>query len=156
MNCELCGRDTELYETIIEGTKLDVCKNCSSFGSVICRKEYVNDNENQSSFIKEMPIIEENDMIVDDYAHIIKKARERMKITQEELARALAEKESAITKIESGQMMPQIKTAKKLEQFLKIDLIAKYAENEKVAVKINFGDNTMTIGDILKIKEKKK
>lgn len=157
MNCELCGKKTDLYETIIEGTKLDVCMNCSSFGEVIGKKRLAEDTKKDKTIISTRAFPEEKEIIVEDYANIIKTAREKKKLTQEELARAIAEKESIIHKIESGQIMPQMKTIKKFEQFLRIRLMADYSEEKTPAgVKINFGDNTLTIGDLVKIKEKKK
>jgi len=153
MNCEMCGRETELYETIVEGTKLEVCKDCSSFGNVVAKKEGI--EEKVKPWISEKRILPgEKEIVVDDCANIVKSARERKKMTQKDLAMAIAEKESVIHKIESGQIIPWMKTAKKLEQFLRVKLITKYEGNSE-GVRIDFKDNTMTIGDILKIKEKK-
>jgi len=151
MNCEICGKDSELYETLIEGTKLDVCTKCSSFGKVIAKKETSEEVEKPAA---RMQFPKERDIVVDDYAKLVKTAREKMKLTQEELARAIAEKESLIHQIESSHIMPQIKTAKKLEQYLRIKLITDHVE-EETGIKLNFGDDGLTIGDLVKIKEKK-
>ena len=35
MQCDLCGKEDELYLALIEGTELNVCKNCSKFGKII-------------------------------------------------------------------------------------------------------------------------
>jgi len=157
MNCEICGKETELYEAIIEGSKLDVCNNCSSFGQVIGKKKIAEEKKEKKTIISAQAFPEEKEIIVEDYANIIKTAREKKKLTQEELAKAIAEKESIIHKIESGQAMPQMKTIKKFEQFLRIKLIADYSEEKTpTGVKIHFEDNTLTIGDLVKIKEKKK
>lgn len=151
MNCEICGKNTELCGTMIENTKLNVCKDCSSFGNVIEKKEEV--AEEKINFVRRDAIQESNEIIVDEYAGLVKTAREKKNMTQEELGKAIAEKESIIHKIESGHMAPQMKTAKKLEQFLKIKLITKYEGNE-IGIKLDFKDDTMTIGDIMKIREK--
>ncbi len=153
MNCELCGKNSELYEVMIEGTKLDVCEACSKFGSVIAKKNVEDKIEKQAA--RPLHIPSEKEMVVENYAEIIKTARESRKLTQEDLARAIAEKESIIHKIESSHMAPQIKTAKKLEQYLKIRLITDYVE-EGTGIKLNFGDAGLTIGDIVKIKQNRK
>ena len=35
INCDMCGRDTQLFKADIEGTILNVCGNCSRFGKII-------------------------------------------------------------------------------------------------------------------------
>lgn len=34
MNCDMCGKDTQLFVTLIEGAKMQLCKECSSYGKV--------------------------------------------------------------------------------------------------------------------------
>jgi putative transcription factor len=95
--------------------------------------------------------------IVDDYNIRIKRARELRLLTQEGLARAIAEKESAIHKLESGQLKPNIKLANKLEQFLNIKLTEEHKEEKKQDKKktIDLKDDSLTIGDLIKFKEEK-
>ncbi|MBS3108454.1 TIGR00270 family protein [Candidatus Woesearchaeota archaeon] len=152
MNCELCGRESELYDAIIESIELAVCRDCSRFGKVLGKKEVREEEEIKKPAAIKHEDIKEKDMIVEDYGDIVKKAREKRQMTQEDLAKAIAEKESIIHKIESGQMMPQMKTAKKLEQFLRIKLVADHnGGNEHI--RVNFRDNTLTIGDLVKLKK---
>ena len=35
MSCELCGRNNELVQAVVEGSMLNICKECSKFGNVI-------------------------------------------------------------------------------------------------------------------------
>ena len=155
MQCDVCGREAVLVEAIVEGSLLNVCRNCANFGNVVRlpSKELV---ERQISSAGGMD--EEVNIIANDYSQKIKKARESMKLTQADLAGFIAEKESVIHKIESGQLEPTIPLAKKLEQYLRIKLIT-MNKGEKIEKEknrdINFSDKGITIGDMLKIKDEK-
>ena len=115
MNCELCGKNSELFKTKIEGTIVDVCEKCSKFGEII---ERIIEEKNKivKKRVKE-EIIEE---IRNGYGLIIKNARERLGLKQEELAKKINEKESVIHKLENELIEPSLKLAEKLERFLKI------------------------------------
>ena len=153
MNCDMCGKDTQLLKAIIEGTELKVCKDCSKFGKVIGKiaepvkekkKKYVEEKEAEPEIV---------DGIVPDYASKVKNARESMGMKQEELAKKLNEKESVIHKIETGHYEPNLTLARKLEKFLKISLVESYEiEKEKNAKKAS-PEGHLTIGDLIKIKK---
>ena len=68
--------------------------------------------------------------LVPDYSTIVKRARERMKLTQEELGRLVGEKASVISKIETGRLRPSIALAKKLEHVLRVKLVESIEEIE--------------------------
>ena len=147
MACDMCGKDSVLFKTMIEGSLLNVCENCSKYGKIIEKVE----KEPVKSKIIKRKIDEPNDFIVDGYFKIIKEAREKKNLTQKELAMKINEKESVIEKIEQGKMEPDIFFAKKLGNFLNIKLIEKIEIKE--GVNINFKDKGMTIGDLLKMKK---
>ena len=147
MACDMCGKDSVLFKTMIEGSLLNVCENCSKYGKIIEKVE----KEPVKSKIIKRKMDEPNDFIVDGYFKIIKEAREKKNLTQKELAMKINEKESVIEKIEQGKMEPDILFAKKLGNFLNIKLIEKIEIKE--GVNINFKDKGMTIGDLLKIKK---
>ena len=147
MACDMCGKDSGLFKTMIEGSLLNVCENCSKYGKIIEKVE----KEPVKSKIIKRKMDEPNDFIVDGYFKIIKEAREKKNLTQKELAMKINEKESVIEKIEQGKMEPDILFAKKLGNFLNIKLIEKIEIKE--GVNINFKDKGMTIGDLLKIKK---
>lgn len=150
MQCEMCGREGELVEAIVEGTMLNVCKNCAKFGNVIEVKKPIIKEEVR----RVVPVsqIEEMESVIDDYSSKIKQAREKLGLKQGELAKQIAEKESVIHKVETGGLKPNLRLAKKLEQFLKIKLIEKYIEEKKKI--LDFRDSDLTIGDLLRIKKK--
>lgn len=149
--CELCGREEDLVDAIVEGVMMRVCLNCSNHGNVI--------TVNQPVVDKRIKMIEEDrragfvEVIVRDFAQRIKKARERKDLKQEDLAKAIAEKESVIHQLESGRLKPNFKLAKKLEIFLGIDIIEKVETNLKQEKDIDFDDSNLTIADIIKEKE---
>jgi len=149
-SCEICGKNYEnLEDTIIEGVAVEACNSCSKFGKVISIKKQITEKEKK---IRTKPrLLEEN--IIDNYGWIIKKAREERGFRHEELAKNINEKESIIHKIETENLKPSITMAKKLENFLNIKLIE--MEEEKKNVSLNFKDDDLTIGDLLKIKNRK-
>ena len=34
MNCDMCGKNTQLFVASVEGAKMQLCKECSSYGKV--------------------------------------------------------------------------------------------------------------------------
>jgi putative transcription factor len=67
---------------------------------------------------------------VPDYNAVVKKARERLGLTQEELGRRVGEKASVISKIETGRLRPSVMLARKLEHVLRIKLLESIEEVE--------------------------
>lgn len=59
-----------------------------------------------------------------DFHRVIREAREKMGLSQEQLGLRIAEKTSVIKLLESGRLKPNIILARKLERFLKIQLFA--------------------------------
>lgn len=146
--CELCGSNSELSKAVIEGALLSVCRRCMSFGNgvPVGSKPVYKRKVNLA-----IPDVEET--IVQDYAQIIKFAREKDNLTQEFLAKAIGEKETVLQKIEAGHNEPSLSVAKKLENFFKITLIEQIElrSSEKT---LELNDTSMTIGDLLKLAKK--
>lgn len=74
---------------------------------------------------KDYLLIGEDLDLIENYGEIIRKARMKMGISQEELAKQISEKLTIIKKIEQGTFKPSIELARKLEKFLKIKIIEK-------------------------------
>lgn len=154
-NCDLCGKETELVDAIVEGSMLSICKGCAKFGHVIAiQKPALIEEKPEKKITIEEPEPEELEIIVPDYASKIKQARENLNLKQKQLASEINEKESVIHKLESGHLKPSIKLAKKLESFLNIKLIEEYQEPQKK--ELSFADKSLTIGDLIKIKKEKR
>lgn len=162
MNCEVCGQKIIGYpiKVVIEGVTLSVCNKCSKLGEIVKESKQINKKSSFTKLVKprliktqKLPkeILEYE--IIEDYAQKIKNAREKVKITQEELAKKINEKLSVIQKIEAGKIVPDLKLARILEHFLKIKLVI--PKNEPI-VSVNSKIPELTFGDIVKIKNKSK
>ncbi|MBD3361495.1 TIGR00270 family protein [Candidatus Woesearchaeota archaeon] len=150
MNCEMCGKEGELFKTIIEGTELIVCSSCAKHGKVLkSLRPIIEKKKEEKKIIKEKkPEITEK--LISDYGRKIRKARVKKDMTQEKFARQLNIKESLLTKIENSSFKPSIPLARKLEKLLKIKLVEETAEEK---IQITKGETeAVTIGDLIKFK----
>lgn len=145
MNCDICGKEAVLRKALIERCILNVCEDCVGHGVELEDKKKV---ENIS---KKEEIVES---IIPDYQTRIKTRREELNLNQKQLALEINEKESVIHLIETGKLSPQINTAKKLENFLKISLIIKpEREDGSKELKIDFKNSNLTIRDLIKLRD---
>ncbi len=142
MNCDICGKRENLVSVLVESVKMDVCSNCVKYGKVI------QEAEKPRIIVKKYGSVE---VIIDGYSSKIKTKRESIGLTQKELDMKLNAKESIIHLIESGKMEPELSLAKKLEAFLKINLIETVDEGAGKQSKVK--NTGLTIGDMLKIKK---
>lgn len=150
MQCDMCGSEKNLVDAIVEGVMMKVCDNCAKYGDVVPIRGG-EDTPRMPMVKRPAPVKDEKefDYVLEKYAEMVKKAREKKGLKQEEVAKAIAEKESVIHNIESGHLRPSIKLAKKIGAFLGVNLIVK--EEKKLDKKdINFKDPGVTIGDLLK------
>ncbi len=143
-SCELCGKQAVLVRADIEGIELEVCQQCGSFGKVTELKH--------APIKKSTPLqeLEPTEVIVSDFSLIIRNAREKLKLTQEEFAKKVNEKESIIHKIETGAFKPSIPLARRLEKILWIKLIE--VGEEEILPQAKKTTGTVTIGDVIKRK----
>ncbi|MHB1492516.1 MAG: multiprotein bridging factor aMBF1 [Thermoplasmataceae archaeon] len=149
MECEMCGKKAQRLTKIrIDGAILSVCDDCSRFGTPLTSLRAHDtkkvDFQGQVTLqVKERPVIigkarspqkirrdgrkaDEELEIVPDYFQIIKDAREKMSLTQEELALKMMEKKHVLANIERGDLKPDMRTARKLEKLLKITLLEEF------------------------------
>jgi len=156
MQCDLCGSKSELYKALVEGTELNVCGKCSKFGKIIEaikteKEEKKNQKEQKKKKKKEeMPDKEILQVIVPDYAQLIKNAREKLNLKQEDFAKKINEKNNLIHLIETGKFEPNIDLARKLEKFLKIKLVEEH-EEIRLGERKKDKPETFTIGDFIKV-----
>ncbi|MGD2072775.1 MAG: multiprotein bridging factor aMBF1 [Candidatus Thorarchaeota archaeon] len=148
MICEICGRAIKGKgrEIFVEQAKLRVCKNCVRYGTPVSSKPQI--KQRKSVFTSAPPDFD----IREDYSRVVKKAREKIGLTQKDLAKKINEKESVIHRIETGHMRPSRKLARKLEGTLDIHLIEKI-EEPQISRRRSHSDQ-LTIGDIIRIKKK--
>ena len=150
-NCEICGKEDSLVDVIVSNVKMSVCRGCSQYGKVLPKpklkeieRSIFQRTMNPNSVGKEQPMY----VLIEDYAEKVKKAREKINLTHEELGKKIAEKESMVQKIESGHVEPSVDVARKLEKFFDIILLEEF-EDKKIATPKTRTDG-LTLGDFMK------
>ncbi|MEM4755677.1 MAG: multiprotein bridging factor aMBF1 [Candidatus Woesearchaeota archaeon] len=182
MNCEMCGKKgTHFYVSEIEGVALTVCQECSVYGKILKRpqlqkpfsstshgrlqKQGSASGFSRSSFATLSSTKQEQDAeqsVVAGYGLLIKQAREKLGLKQEELAKAVNEKVSLIHQLESYRQVPSLALAKKLEKKLGICLLEHSEQGNnsltddfsKQETKQPLSQQHLTIGDIITLKKR--
>lgn len=148
----MCGREALLFKTKIEDAVMTVCKDCSKYGIVL---SVVADPEQEA---RKRTVVEEVkpeiiEVVVSGYSNIIRKAREKLGLSQKDFAKKISEKESIVHKMETGHFAPSLKIAKKLEKMLNVKLIEETGEaNESYSAPKK--EESLTLGDVVKLKKK--
>ncbi|MCL5672693.1 MAG: TIGR00270 family protein [Nitrososphaerota archaeon] len=131
LTCEVCGRplDGAPSKVTMDGAVLSVCRRCAGRG-----KPYQPPPSPQRGFgLAPRPVraIKEPELEVDPQCGpMVKQAREKLGLTQEQLGRAINVKASVVSHVESGKMKPDIALARTLARYLKVDLLVPSAELE--------------------------
>src|SRR3989344_7635451 len=115
--CEMCGRYGELAKVLVEKTTFSVCIGCKKFGKVLCEDIKP---EVKKIIIRKQEIIDD---IALNYSELIKNKREKLNLSQKELALKLNEKEGLISKIENGNIKPSLDLARKIGKYLGLSLV---------------------------------
>ncbi|HEX5185859.1 MAG TPA: multiprotein-bridging factor 1 family protein [Nitrososphaeraceae archaeon] len=159
--CELCGNSIQIPKNvIIDGSIFNVCLSCSKRGKPYEPKQSskkpvsgkpgsipVPQQKGASSIpqkkatpvIKKKPIkfppktiqIIDEKILRPDFGRIIREARMKKGITQENVAHQLSEKITLYKKIETGGIKPNEILSKKLERVLGIQLYENLVENNE-------------------------
>lgn len=165
MRCEVCGREIlgQPQRRVIEGAKLTVCSRCAGFGT----QEWSNNkptprnqergNVTQRTDRSTTPRpprrddVEELEQIsfVENYGALIRKSRQKLGLTEKDLAMKMQEKESVIKKLEKEELTPDVKIIQKIKQILGVNIIEK-TETSKVQI-LTKPTNVRTLGDLIKI-----
>lgn len=144
MDCEMCGKKVaRLSKVRIDGAVLNVCDSCAKYGTPaesirtryspsaaqgtvesikMPQKKIVVPPSRPSSKRRRRENFDNLD-VVPEYADLIKEARSKLSMTQDELAAKLLEKKNVIASIERGDLLPEIKTARKIERLLHIKIL---------------------------------
>jgi putative transcription factor len=163
--CEVCGSEIvgRPGRSLVEGATLIVCQQCSSLGKELPgfpeRKPRTARLGLMPSHTK-TPIeslpksIEESDL-VDDYSRVVKYAREKLGMSQTDLAFKAKEKLTVIQKIELGKILPTMRLTKELEHILRVKLLAPRAELEVSTLPVRqVGSRELTLGDIALVRHR--
>ncbi len=140
MLCEMCGAEVESTSPIsIEGTVLSACAECARFGRPISTARggpAPNGSPVRGGAVapagRTVRRLEERDVFVeagelelaDDWPRRVRRAREALGWTPEELGKRLNEKKSVVLKLEAGHIHPPDDLVRKLERTLRTRLRA--------------------------------
>jgi putative transcription factor len=138
--CELCGAKAS-RKTKIDKAILNVCNDCVKFGMEVNPPRIVDVK-------KALAVIDTGNPIKSDFNVIIRNSRDKMRLTQDELAVKLSEKLSIIKRVEDG-WEPSPALISKLEKFFNIKLTE---EVEEKTTSRKTGKEKLTIGDIVEIR----
>ncbi|PSQ45498.1 TIGR00270 family protein [Halobacteriales archaeon SW_6_65_15] len=175
VQCEMCGAETGSPKTIkVEGAELDVCDNCSDFGTEVKTQDSSSTStkystsssgssssssssssgaSSTSSRSRRSDMFDDMDEIAQDYDDRIRNARESTDMSQEDLADELNEKASLIRKLERGDVLPSDEVRRKLERKLDISLTAGASGDEDEEWSGGSSTGEYTLGDVVKRKD---
>ncbi len=98
--------------------------------------------------------VEESDLI-EEYSRVIKEGREKLGISQQDLAFKAKEKLTVIQKIEIGKMLPTMRLSKELEHILRVRLLVPREELELPSPPRKASPPpVVTLGDVALVKHK--
>jgi len=148
VQCEMCGTETASPNRVkIEGAELDVCDECTDFGTEVTQEDssststkYSTGSDSSSGTTStsgsgsgattsssggsRRDMFDDMEELAQDYDGRIRDGRESAGLSQSELADQLNEKASLIRKLEHGDTLPSDDVQQKLERALDIDLTA--------------------------------
>ncbi|QIW23166.1 TIGR00270 family protein [Sulfolobus sp. S-194] len=157
--CEMCGAPIKGSGITVayEGSIITICPSCynkiKKSAKIVNEKELKKKKEKKKIKASAPKLSTEVELeIVDDYYKLIKEARERHGLSQQQLAQQLKVSENVIKRFESGKLKPTIQQAKQLEKILGIKLLVPVESEEEGEEK----DFELTLGDVANIREGKK
>ena len=180
VQCEMCGAETSTPKTAkIEGAELQVCDDCSDFGTEIDQGDdsttttkYSTGGSGSSSDStsgstsrsggssgsssgggSRRDMFDDMDEVVADYDERIREAREEAGLSQAELGDQLNEKASFIRKLEHGESLPSDDLRTKLERALDIELLEGDGGDGDAEWSGGGDESGMTLGDVVKRKD---
>ncbi|MEK6939961.1 MAG: multiprotein bridging factor aMBF1 [Nanoarchaeota archaeon] len=146
VSCDMCGKQGSLVTAEVEGVEMKVCPACSKYGTVRRSPDAVKFAPKKMH--KEQPF-----RVVPSYASVLRQAREKQGLSQEDFARFLQEKESIVAKWEQGRMQPSVDVARRLEKILGVSLVVEEVEQAIEKEKHTRTDG-FTLGDFMKVRRK--
>jgi putative transcription factor len=159
MICEMCGKEVpRTREAVVEGSVLMVCQGCSRFGvqpgakadkgpvlpGVVSDRLAAREKRYQEKDLLTEIVVE----LAHDYDAIIRSARAKRGLSQEELAKLVMEKVAVIKKVEAGELRPSEALRRKLEKALGVKLTE--GLEQRSAPASSGKAKAMTLGDLIK------
>jgi len=137
---------------------MTVCGQCSKFGSGDWDPRQVNVSQNQRRpaqprrLRNDLEAAEELELI-DNYGELIRKSRQKKKLSVEDFAKKINEKESVVKKMEKEEMNPPAKLIKKIENTLNITILERGEAPSRVQISTK-ATTGRSLGDIMKLTQK--
>jgi len=103
---------------------------------------------------KQRPTMPETLELVGDFGLRVRRAREGLELSHEDLGRKIGEKVSVLRKIESEKMTPDLMLAEKLEHALRVKLLVPPSEPKAPSAALS-QPREVTLGDVVRLKERK-
>ena len=155
MLCEMCGAESVSLESRkVSGSVLRVCTSCAGMGKETSYRESVGHRafvaqtlEKREQKTRYKDISSEDKVLISNYGSVVRKAREKRGLDHNALALKISEKKSIVTSVESGNIRPNEKLIRKLENFLKINLMED-VEESSTSYKSGSKKN-LTMGDLI-------
>ena len=162
MLCEMCGTESASLEPRkVSGSVLRLCSSCGEMGSQTSFRESIGHRayvaqalEKRKQRERYEDIEPDEYVLVSNYGSVVRRAREKKGLDHANLASKISEKKSILTSVEAGNMKPNEKLIKKLENSLGIKLVEK-VEVESTP-RSNQSSKALTMGDLLKQAMEKK
>ncbi|ADN49441.1 multiprotein bridging factor aMBF1 [Vulcanisaeta distributa] len=172
LTCDVCGALIEGEPVIVEidGAVLTLCQRCARKYTnvkgvkVIRGPSQVQATQQPVSVIKyesrrgvtyrvSKPRVNVDKYeVVENYAELIREARESLGMSRDVLAKVIGVKESILRRIEDGQLIPDVELARKLEKALGISLLR---EAEDVGYETQKPvSKSLTLGDVVTLRER--
>jgi len=89
---------------------------------------------------------------IEDYGAQIRKARQRLGLSEKDLAMKMQEKETVVKKLEKEDLVPDEKLIKKLKQHLGLDVVEKTDKQNAKTTTIAKAPSMRTLGDMIPVK----
>ncbi len=159
--CEVCGREIvgRPSRSLVEGVTMIVCKHCAGLGTELPNPVPAQPASRPVFTAKPKPKGErlprehvESDL-VENYSRVIKEAREKVHLSQQDLAMKAKEKLSVIQKIEIGKMEPPIPLTRELEHILHVRLLVPREEIEVPMASLKEDIRGVSVGDVAVVTE---
>ena len=174
VQCEMCGAETADPNRVkIEGAELDVCDECTDFGTEVQTGEpsststkYSTGSSSSASSSsgrssgssggggssRRDDVYDDLEELAPDYGDRIREARESAGLSQEDLAKQLNEKASLMRKLEHGDTLPSDDVQTAIERALDVDLTVSGGDEE---TEWSGGSSTgeYTLGDMVERKD---
>jgi putative transcription factor len=149
---------------VIEGAKLTVCGRCALFGTsdwtpgkpaptkTLSRSQTAPQSNPRPRMRNDVESVEQLEL-VEDYGAQIRKARQRLGLSEKDLAKKMQEKESVVKNLEKMELTPDNKLIAKIRKYLSLDIV-EHTDASKAQI-LAKPTGAKTIGDMLRMDSEK-